>query len=130
MLRHDAFDAWMTAYGAAWLSNDAADVAALFGRDATYSVGPFAQPWTGRTQIVEEWTSDPLGQRDIEFAHDVLAVDGDVGVARWRVAYTTAADGRRFEMDGVLVARFAPGGADAGRCVAHEEWYDRRELSP
>jgi hypothetical protein len=44
MLRHDAFDAWMTAYGAAWLSNDAEDVAALFAEEATEPMRDGASP--------------------------------------------------------------------------------------
>ena len=53
---------WLDAYGRAARSNDPADVSALFSEDAVYRVGPFAEPWTGRVRIVEEWTADRTGR--------------------------------------------------------------------
>jgi uncharacterized protein (TIGR02246 family) len=62
----EAFGRWLQAYFAAWVSNDRDDVAALFTEDATYAVGPFADVWQGRDEIVRWWTS--VAQEDVVYA--------------------------------------------------------------
>jgi uncharacterized protein (TIGR02246 family) len=115
-------DAWMAGYFAAWISNDPAEVAALFTENAVYQVGPFAEPWRGRDEIVRQWVSGR--QDDVEHRHRVLAVEGDTGVVEWNVRATDPDSGVRTEMDGILHLTFAPDGA----CRAHREWFLRREL--
>ncbi len=116
--------AWMDAYGRAWISNEPAEVAALFSEGAAYYTGPFKEPWRGRDRIVTEWIADPWGQTDIRFHHQPLAVTGDRGVAHWRVSFLPGDAPTRVELDGVLVLRFDP----EGRCTEHREWYARREV--
>jgi uncharacterized protein (TIGR02246 family) len=116
------FARWLDAYFAAWASNDADDVAALFTEDARYRIGPFREPWRGRDEIVRRWLAG--GADDVRAEYDVIAVDGDVGVAHWRVTTQLPGDPIRVEQDGVLVITFA----DDGRCREHVEWFDRREL--
>jgi hypothetical protein len=79
----EGFGAWLERYFQAWVSNQPADVAALFTEDADYWVGPFAEPRTGRDAIVEWWVSGV--QMDVRYAYEPLAVNGDTGVAHWNV---------------------------------------------
>ncbi len=116
-----SFEDWLGRYFAAWASNDPDDVAGLFTEDAIYWVGPFREPWVGRDQIVREWTSG--SQDDVRAAYDVVAVDGDRGVAHWNVSAGGAGGEGRSEWDGVLVIAFAPD----GRCREHREWFSTRE---
>ena len=112
----------MEAYFSAWVTNDPDEVAALFTDDAVYQVGPFAEPWTGRDEIVRHWVSGT--QDDVVHSHEVLAVEGDTGIVGWNVRATDPDTGVRTEMDGVLQLTFAPD----GRCRAHREWFLRREI--
>jgi hypothetical protein len=116
------FQGWLDAYFRAWESNAVADVAALFTEDAVYRVGPFREPWRGRDEIVRRWVEG--GSTDMDHGFEILAVEGDVGVARWRVITQLPGDPVKVEHDGVLVITFAPD----GRCRDHLEWYERREL--
>jgi ketosteroid isomerase-like protein len=119
-----AFSDWLERYFAAWASNDAADVAALFAPDAVYRYGPFREPARGARQIVANWVR---GGRPISFASrfEVLAQLPDGGIAHWWVGFDLPqAPGRRLEMDGILVIQL---GTD-GRCVEHREWYASREV--
>lgn len=115
----DGFRSWLERYFAAWVSNDPVDVAALFAEDAEYSYGPFREPERGRDRIVRAWIDGGV-PRGLRTRHEVLAVEGDVGVARWQVTYM--GDDGLVEMDGVLVCTFDP----SGRCTIHREWFDRR----
>jgi ketosteroid isomerase-like protein len=123
-MRKDRFERWLDGYFAAWISNDAGDVAALFVDDAVYSVGPFADAWTGRDEIVRRWISG--AQEDVEYDYEILAVDGDTGIAHWNVKARNGGQAARTEWDGILLITFAPD----GRCREHREWQVRRELPP
>ena len=117
-----AVESWMDRYRAAWISNEADAVAALFTKDARYSVSPFADPWVGREEIVRRWTAGV--QQDVEMTSEVLAIEGDLALVHWHVFTRNVADPVRVEYDGVLAVRFA----QDGRCEDHREWYFRREL--
>ena len=115
-------DAWMEGYFAAWISNDAGEVEALFTDDAVYQVGPFAEPWVGRDEIVRQWVSGR--QDEVVHRHEVLAVEGDIGIVEWNVKATDPDSGVRTEMDGILHLTFA----SDGRCRRHREWFRTREI--
>jgi len=91
-----AFEAWLDANLAAWVSNDPVDVAALFTEDAALAVGPFSEPWVGRDEIVARWTTGL--QDDVMFDHDVLGVAGNIG---WRTGTSGRPTPRRVCEDGV-----------------------------
>jgi ketosteroid isomerase-like protein len=115
-----AFSSWLERYFAAWASNDADEVASLFTEDAEYSYGPFRPSARGRDEIVRRWVGGGVPP-ELRTSHEVLAVDGNIGVAHWTVSFR----GERgtVETDGILVCTF-----DAeGRCSLHREWYERRE---
>ncbi len=117
------FEDWLRRYFEAWVSNDPGDVAPLFSEDALYWVGPFREPWVGREQIVARWTAGT--QEDVRTAFDVVAVEGDTGVAHWNVSSRTGDDRGRKERDGVLVIEFGPD----DRCREHREWFSQRDLT-
>jgi uncharacterized protein (TIGR02246 family) len=123
-VERERFERWLDGYFAAWISNEADDVAALFAEDAVYSVGPFSDAWTGRDEIVARWTSG--AQEDVEYAYEILAVDGDTGIAHWNVKARSEGQTARSEWDGILLITFAPD----GRCREHGEWLVRRDLPP
>ena len=112
----------MDAYRDAWVSNDPAEVAALFTEDAEYAIEPFRQPWRGRDEIVRRWTAGITQQ--VELTFDVLAVEGDTAAVHWHVFTQNLGDPVRTEYDGVLALAFD---AD-GRCRDHREWFFQREL--
>ena len=115
----DDLRTWLDRYFAAWRSNDPAEVQALFAPDAVYSYGPFRDEVRGRDEIVRRWVEGGV-RPGLRTAFEPLAVTGARGVAHWRVSFD---DGEgRTELDGILVLDLD----DAGRCVLHREWYDRR----
>ena len=122
LMQIEAVDRWMEAYKAAWISNVPSEVAELFTEDAVYAVSPFAEPWTGRDEIVRRWVAGI--RQDVDITYEVLSVQAGRAVIHWHVFTRNVGDPVRVEYDGVLVVRFAPD----GRCSEHREWYFRREL--
>jgi uncharacterized protein (TIGR02246 family) len=74
-------EAWMDSYRQAWVTNDPAQVAALFTEDAVYSQDAFRSDWHGREEIVRRWTAGI--SQDVEMSSEVWAVDGDVALVHW-----------------------------------------------
>jgi hypothetical protein len=63
-------------------------------------------------------------KKDVRAAFDVVAVEGETGVAHWNVTARTGHDGGQTEWDGILSIAFAPD----GRCREHREWFSQRAL--
>lgn len=119
----DGFRDWLERYFAAWASNDADQVGALFAEDAVYVYGPFRDDEArGREEIVQRWVSGGA-QSGLSTWFEPLALQGERGVANWRVEFD-GPDGR-VEIDGILVLDFD---AD-GRCTMHREWFDTLRTS-
>jgi len=107
---------WIDAYERLWRTPGTAGLSEIFSEDATYTPGPFSDPWRGLDAISEHWESERLGpDEDFEMKFEVVAVDGDTGVARVEVRY--GAPRERLYRD-LWIVRL---GSD-GRCTAFEEW--------
>ena len=117
----NAFERWLERYFATWRSNDPSEVEALFAEDAVYSYGPFEPEARGRESIVRNLVEGGV-QPELETGHEVLAVDGERGIARFRVCFH-GERGARVTMDRILVCDVD---ADC-RCTLHREWSERRE---
>jgi ketosteroid isomerase-like protein len=110
---------WLAGYERAWESRDAARAADLFTPNASYHEMPFDAPKAGQVGIREYWSAVTADQRDIDFKSQVVAVNGQTGVAHWSATLTAASTGARVELDGVFVLTF---GAN-GRCSELREWW-------
>lgn len=109
---------WLAGYEQAWEARDADRAAELFTPDAKYHEMPFDAPKDGRAGIREYWSTVTADQRNIDFTYDVVAVEGNRGVAHWHAAFETSA-GAKIELDGVFVLTL---GAD-GLCRELREWW-------
>jgi uncharacterized protein (TIGR02246 family) len=114
---------WLDAYGAAWETRDPDAAADLFADDVEYYETPFGQPARGREGVRAYWAGATGNQRDVSFAHDILAVTGNRGLARWRVEFTRVSSGTTVRLDGVFLLEFG----DDGRCRSLREWWHRSE---
>lgn len=107
-------EAWIEAYERAWRTAGITSLRELFSEDATYRMSPYEEPVHGLAAIGELWERERVGpDEEFEMAHEIVAVDVEVAVARIEVEYATGAKYRdlwliRFNRD--------------GRCCEFEEW--------
>jgi hypothetical protein len=120
-LSHDAFAAWLDGYVAAWRSNDAATIGALFTEDCSYSYRAGTQVVNGRDAIVAAWLEDPDDPSQWDARYEPLAIDGEVHVATGWSRYFDDGGTLRDEYSNVFVCRFD----DAGQCSEFMEWWMR-----
>jgi hypothetical protein len=117
-----ALEAWLVRYKQAWEQRDSAQAAALFTDTAPYHEMPFDAPKAGRTGIRDYWVTVTADQRNVAFKSQVIAVNGQTGVARWSASLTSAASGARVELDGVFILKFD----GTGLCSELREWWHVR----
>jgi ketosteroid isomerase-like protein len=118
------FEAWIGAYERAWRTAGVEALKELFTEDATYRMSPYAEPVRGLEAIGALWEREREGPGErFEMSYEVVAVDGETGVARIEVAYGSGAAYRD-----LWVVRFAAN----GRCPAFEEWpfWPDKEIPP
>lgn len=118
------FNDWLDAYGEAWIEGNPTQIVGLFDADARYHVTPFDEPLVGHEAIRRYWEAGPRDAHQyVRFSHDVIAVAGEIGVARWHATFLHVAAGHRIELDGVFVAEFDADGC----CTVLREWWHKRE---
>jgi hypothetical protein len=109
-----ALASWIKRYEQLWRTEGTGGLIELFTVDTTYVPSPWADPVGGLEALAAFWEEERDGPGEgFTLTSDVVAVDGDVGVARVEVTYE---DGRAWR--NLWVIRLD---AD-GRCTAFEEW--------
>ena len=106
--------AWVELYERAWRTPGTDLLAELFAARATYRTAPFEEPFRGLPAIAAMWEGGNAGE-PFTMRAEVVAADGDTGVARVEVRY---GEPERQRYRDLWVVRLDGG----GRCVAFEEW--------
>ena len=116
MTDRSRLSAWIERYERAWRSPGTGTLGDLFAPDATYRPTPFDAPLTGVPAIAAFWEDEREGPEEaFTLTAEIVALEGDTGVARLEVTYGDPAT-RRYRDLWIITL-----GAD-GRCTAFEEW--------
>ena len=124
LLTLERFTAWMAAYGRASAENDPQASANLFAENARYYENPFEEPIVGREAIYEYWNKGAQNLKDKEAFFEILAINGNTGIARWQSGFTVVESGKRLALDCLFVVEFD----DEGLCQSFREWWHIREV--
>lgn len=117
------FGHWLEAYGRASQENDPQASAELFTPEARYFESPFDEPLVGRQAIYDYWAHGARDLTEKTSCYEILAVQGQLGVARWQAQFTSLWTGLRFELDCIFLAEFD----NEGLCSDFREWWHPRE---
>lgn len=136
---------FMQGYKAAWEARSPEMFAALFHPDGEYHNTPF-QVQRGKAQLMDYWKRVQL-QEDVRVDYEVLAGEGNTGIAHWHVTYQVASEELfqvwarstgtglpnrkpgdplpRMVLDGVLQGTFA-----GGLCSVARIWWHSTPQTP
>jgi ketosteroid isomerase-like protein len=107
---------WIERYERAWRTPGTDVLGDLFAEDATYSTGPYENPHRGLPAIARMWEAERIGpDEEFEMSAEVVAVEGDTGVARIEVQYG-APKGKAYR--DLWIVRLD----ESGLCSHFEEW--------
>jgi ketosteroid isomerase-like protein len=105
---------WIEQYERLWRTAGTDGLAELFAADATYLPAPWREPITGLAALAAFWDEERDGPDErFTLTSEVVAVEGDVGVARVEVSYD---EGERWR--DLWAVRLD----NDRRCTAFEEW--------
>ena len=111
-----AIGRWIDAYERAWRAPGTDALADLFTDDATYVSAPFEEPLSGLRAIAAFWDAEREGPGEaFTLRSEIVAVEGDTGVARIDVVYDGPPARRYRDLWIVVLDR-------DGRCRWFEEW--------
>lgn len=115
-MTREQLTAWLEGYERAWRSPGTAALTELFTEDATYSTAPYENPHRGLASIARMWEAERHGpNEDFEMRSEIVAVEGDHGIARVQVRY---GEPKGTEYRDLWVI----GLTESGRCFHFEEW--------
>jgi len=117
----DALTPWMEKYQRAWESNDPADIETLFTESAEYRTEPYADPWTGHSEIVDGWIEAKDDPGEAVFTWTPVVSTADLGIAQAETVY----ESRGTTYSNLWVIRFAPD----GRATSFTEWWMDQDAS-
>jgi hypothetical protein len=110
------FADWIAAYERAWRTPGTDSLAGLFAPDITYVTAPFEPPYRGLEAVADLWESEREGPDEVfSMDSEIVAVDGDTGVARVEVRYGLPV-GQVYR--DLWIVRLD----ENGRCIVFEEW--------
>ena len=109
-------ESWIERYERAWRAPGTDALTELFAPGASYLNAPFEQPYRGLAAIAEMWEEERDGPDEpFEIDSEVVAVEGDTGVARVEVRYLKPGGVTYRDIWIVIVD-------EGGLCTAFEEW--------
>jgi ketosteroid isomerase-like protein len=107
---------WIALYERLWRTEGTDELSALFSEDAVYLNGPFAEPARGLAALSEFWDRErESADEAFEMTSEIVAVEGDTGVARLEVRYTQPREQLYRDLWIVVLG-------EDGRCAHFEEW--------
>lgn len=113
------FQEWLESYGRASKENDPLASAELFAPDAEYYETPFAEPMVGRDAIYLYWDNGARTLKDKESDYEIVAIQENLGIARWQARFTHVDSGRRIALDCIFLAEFD----ENLKCRLFREWW-------
>jgi hypothetical protein len=122
-LTHEAFQAWLDRYVAAWKSYDPTAIGDLFSEGASYRYHPEDDPVTGRDAIVAGWLEDRDQPGEYDARYTTLAIDpanGNHVASGWSRYFTSSGD-LKDEFWNIYLVTFD----DAGQATSFTEWWIR-----
>jgi hypothetical protein len=120
----EVFEEWLAAYGKASEEDDAKASAELFAPDARSYESPFDEPLVGHEAIYDYWDKGARTLKDKESDYEMLAIHGNLGIARWQARFTHIASEKRIALDCIFLVEFD----DNLKCRLFREWWHSQEI--
>ena len=121
-MTHDEVQRWLDGYVAAWRSNDADDIRALFSEDAVYSYRPWEdddQTVRGSDAIVASWLEETDEPTVWDAEYHPYVVEGNKAVATGWSRYQARGEHPERTYHNAYLLEFD----DEGRCNSFHEYY-------
>lgn len=106
----------------AWKNKNPQAIASLCSEKFSWHETPFAEPLITHEQLLKEW-SGVLDQKDLNIQFEILCVNKDSGVARWKASFVSISTGKKITYDGIYWVLLD----DLGKCQEFWQWFNSKE---
>ena len=114
-----SFKYWLDALGQAWINRDPKAAADICAQDVLYFETPFDKPLTSKKEVEDVWQEVPATQKDVEFDYEIISVNKEVGIAKWRSSFTRLPSEIRDTLDGIYMVKLDSNGL----CKEFHQWW-------
>jgi hypothetical protein len=118
-MERDVLERWISSYGESWKRQNLIGFMELFADGATYMFTPLNDLMRGKEEIRRYVESGYALQKDIEFDHELLALNPTGGICRWKAALTWKATEERVRFDGIYSVYLN----EQRLCYRFDEWW-------
>ena len=118
-LTMEKMDNWLKGYEQAWENLDAEKAGMLFTEDASYQENPYKDPFKGRAEIQNYWSTVTADQSNVDFTYEILSITGNTGIAHWHSEFIQPSTGSTIILDGIFVLEFSTDEL----CQSLKEWW-------
>ncbi len=115
----DSFQSWLEMYSRASQENNPQASADLFAQDALYYESPFSKRMVGREAIYQYWDKGARNLKDKKFGYEVLAVQGNQGIAHWWAQFFNVDTAQIVVLDCIFIVEFDKN----QKCRLFREWW-------
>jgi ketosteroid isomerase-like protein len=116
-------EAWLAAYGTAWVEKDSAKVLALFTPDGHYHDNAFEPVMVGHDAIRTYWETVTADQKDIKFESTVWSLSDTTAMVHWKAEFTSQSQNKLARLDGIFRLTFQPPTSGQLQCSELLEWW-------
>lgn len=121
-MNRDVFKSWLDALGSAWVNLDPAAAGLICADDVRYYEKLFHQPLKSPAEVKEQWRGDLEYQKDVKVDTEIIAIEGNVGVARFWATFTVINPNdkseKKYTCDGIFLVELN----EQGLCRKFEQW--------
>ena len=118
----NTFKTWFKALGNAWITLDPKAAANICAEDVAYYEKLFHEPLRSPKEVENQWEKDLKYQKDVKFDSEIVAIDNNVGVARFWATFTIINPENNAETtyscDGIFLVELD----ESGLCKKFEQW--------
>lgn len=115
----NSFKKWLDVLGKAWINRKPKTAADICTENVLYFETPFDKPLTSKKEVEKIWQEVPESQDDIKFGYEIVCVNQEVGIAKWRASFTRLPSKVRNTLDGIYLVKLN----DDGLCKEFHQWW-------
>lgn len=116
----EQFNEWLKGLKGAWETKNPQAAVDLCADSFIWYETPFGKPITTKQELLEEWQTVPLNQKDISMSYEIITITDDFGLAHWNAKFTRLPSGEQAHLDGIYKVMLN----DKNLCTEFHQWYN------
>lgn len=116
------FKEWLDKLKSAWETKNPNAAIDLCAEQFLWYETPFSEPLKTKEQLLKEWKS-VLNQENISVSYEILCINENMGIAKWKAAFTRLPSKEKATLDGIFKVSLN----EQGECIEFHQWYNSKE---